>query len=198
LFIFDMDTGSNDDRRRAAYDNGLRCWDRDVNAVVQPLLKRRGAVHIFITSDHSELMAENGSWGHGFTDLRVAMVPMMLLTNRPQSEVATLYKSWSPPTTYHLAQTVAQAFGVHLDTPGTAGNRFFLNNTMPFALAGFMEVEQLKPGEYRVKNFARNGQMLSEEISNLPEVEKANAGYGPPEVLSIPLDSAPVKPGKAG
>lgn len=198
LYIFDTETGSNDDRRRAAYDNGLRCWDRGVSALVEPFLKRRGAVHIFITSDHSELMAENGSWGHGFADLRVAMVPMMLLTNRPQSEVATLYKSWSPPTTYHLAQTVAQAFGVRLETPGTAANRFFLNKTMPFALAGFMEVEQLRPGEYRVKNFARNGQMLSEEITNLPEFEKANAGYGPPEVLSIPLEPPPVKTGKAG
>ena len=146
LYIFDAETGSTDDRRRAAYDNGLRCWDRDVSALVEPFLKRPGAVHIFITADHSELMAENGSWGHGFTDLRVAMVPMMLLTNRPQSEVATLFKSWSPPTTYHLAQTVAQAFGVRLETPGIAANRFFLNNTMPFALAGFMEVEQLRAG----------------------------------------------------
>jgi glucan phosphoethanolaminetransferase (alkaline phosphatase superfamily) len=107
LYIFNGDAGSTDDKRRAAYDNGLRCWDRDVTSIVAPFLKRRGAVYIFITSDHSELMAENGRWGHGFTDLRVAMVPMMLLTNRPESDVATLFKSWSPPTTYHLAQTVA-------------------------------------------------------------------------------------------
>ena len=91
LYIFDADGGSTDDRRRAAYDNGLRCWDRDVSAMVEPFLKRPGAVHIFITADHSELMAETGSWGHGFTDLRVAMVPMMLLTNRPRSDVATLF-----------------------------------------------------------------------------------------------------------
>ena len=92
LDIFDTATGSTDDRRRAAYDNGLRCWDRDVTALVEPFLKRRGAVYIVITADHSELMAENGSWGHGFSDLRVAMVPMMLLTNRPQSNVATFFQ----------------------------------------------------------------------------------------------------------
>ncbi len=120
LYIFDADGGSTDDRRRAAYDNGLRCWDRDVSAMVEPFLKRPGAVHIFITADHSELMAETGSWGHGFTDLRVAMVPMMLLTNRPRSDVATLFSAWSPPTTYHLAQTVARALGVRLETPGVA------------------------------------------------------------------------------
>jgi len=198
LYIFDPETGSTDDRRRAAYDNGLRCWDRDVTAMVEPFLKRPGAVHIFITADHSELMAETGSWGHGFADLRVAMVPMMLLTNRPRSDVATLFKSWSPPTTYHLAQTVARALGVRLETPGIAANRFFLNNTMPFALAGFMEVEQLKPGVYHVTHFARNGQLLREEVTDLPEVGTANADYGPPPVLSIPLDAKTGTAGKAG
>jgi len=202
LYIFHAETSSTDDRRRAAYDNGLRCWDRDVSAIVEPFLKRPGAVHIFITADHSELMAENGRWGHGFTDLRVAMVPMMLLTNRPESDVATLFKSWSPPTTYHLAQTVAQAFGVRLETPDVPADRFFLNSTMPFALAGFMEVEQIKPGVYRVKSFARNGQLLSQEITNLPEAAAANAAYGTdkekvpsPAALSVPLKN---KAGKAG
>ena len=186
LYIFDPETGSTDDRRRAAYDNGLRCWDRDVSAMVEPFLKRTGAVHIFITADHSELMAETGSWGHGFADLRVAMVPMMLLTNRPRSDVATLFKSWSPPTTYHLAQTVARALGVRLETTGIAPDRFFLNNTMPFALAGFMEVEQLKPGVYRVKHFARNGQMLSEEVTNLPEVGAPTRNTGPRQCCRYP------------
>ena len=177
LDIFDTATGSTDDRRRAAYDNGLRCWDRDVTALVEPFLKRRGAVYIVITADHSELMAENGSWGHGFSDLRVAMVPMMLLTNRPQSNVANFFKSLSPPTSYRLAQTVALAFGVRVATPDVSENRFFMNTTMPFALAGFMEVQQMKLGLYRVRRFARNGQLLGEEVKELPEIAAANAVY---------------------
>jgi glucan phosphoethanolaminetransferase (alkaline phosphatase superfamily) len=186
LSIFKPETESAADQRRAAYDNGLRCWDRQFMALIAPFLKRRGAVHIFYMSDHNELMAENGRWGHGFADLRVAMVPMMLLTNRPDSEVATLFKSWSPPTTYHLAQTVALAFGVRLETPDIATNRFFLNSTMPFALAGFMEVEQLEPGVYRVKRYARNGQSVGQEVTNLPEVAAANRAYGPALTKSAP------------
>jgi len=197
LNIFDTAKGSTDDRRRAAYDNGLRCWDRDVTALVQPFLKRAGAVYIFITADHSELMAENGSWGHGFSDLRVAMVPMLLLTNRPQSNVATLFKSLAPPTSYRLAQTVALALGVRLETPDVSASRFFLNSTMPFALAGFMEVQQTRPGVYAVKRFARNGQLLGEEVSKLPEIAAANAVYAsgtdhakpPPLFLAPPIGS---------
>jgi hypothetical protein len=97
------------------------------------------------------------------------------LTNRPQSNVAASFKSWSPPTAYRLAQTVALAWGVQLDTSGAPRGRFFINNTMPFALAGFTAVEQLKPGVYRAKNFARNGQLLSQNVTNLPEIAIANA-----------------------
>jgi hypothetical protein len=51
---------------------------------------------------------------------------------------------------------------------------------MPFALAGFMEVEQLEPGRYRVKRYARNGQqMVGQEVTNLPEVAAANRNHGP-------------------
>ena len=189
LNIFDTATGSTDDRRRATYDNGLRCWDRDVTALVQPFLKRAGAVYIFITADHSELMAENGGWGHGFGDLRVAMVPMMLLTNRPQSSVATLFKSLAPPTSYRLAQTVALALGVRLETPDVSGSRFFLNSTMPFALAGFMEVEETRPGVYAVRRFARNGD-CSARGQQAAENCRGERGpcerYGPCQVAAVP------------
>ncbi len=68
---------------------------------------------------------------------------------------------------------------MRLETPDVAPNRFFVNNTMPFALAGFAEVEQEKPGVFRVKNFARNGQLLSRNVTELPEVAEANASSAP-------------------
>jgi hypothetical protein len=68
---------------------------------------------------------------------------------------------------------------------------------MPFALAGFMEVEQLEPGSYRVKRYPRNGQIRGQEITNLPEVAAANRGLGPGQntvpqaALSLPEDKSP-------
>ena len=174
MYVFKNEKGSADDERRASYDNGLRCWDRNVTMIAKQFLKRRGAVYIFITADHNELMGEDGGWGHGFDDLRVAMVPMMLLTNRPKSEVALLFKSWSPPTSYRLGQTIARALGVRLETADIAPNRFYTNSTMPFGLAGFIEAEQLKSGVYRVKRFARNGVLLGQKQAVLPEIAAAN------------------------
>ena len=80
-----------------------------------------------------------------------------------------------------------------LETTNIPEHRFYLNCTMPFALAGFMEVEQQKPGVYHVKTFARNGQLLSQEVTNLPEAAAANAVYAtgsdnghPPPLLPAP------------
>jgi hypothetical protein len=170
MYIFNDPTGTSLGVRRAAYDNGLRCWDRNVTAVVEPFLKSRGAVYVFITADHSELMGEGGLWGHGMADIRSAMVPMLLLTNRPSSPVAEMFKSLSPPTTYRLAQTVARAMGLEVKTPGISAKRFYLNSTMPFALAGFMEVDRLTDTDFRVSTFARSGKLMSAKDVSMPEL----------------------------
>ena len=170
MYIFNDPTGTSLGARRAAYDNGLRCWDRNVTSIVDPLLQARGAVYIFITADHSELMGEGGLWGHGMADVRSAMVPMMLLTNRPNSPAAEMFKSLSPPTTYRTAQAVARAMGIEVRTPGISAKRFYLNSTMPFALAGFMEVDRLTDTDFRISTFARNGKIMTKKEMALPEL----------------------------
>jgi hypothetical protein len=88
------------------------------------------------------------------------------------------------------AQTVARALGVRLETTNIPEHRFYLNCTMPFALAGFMEVEQQKPGVYDVKTFARNGQLLSQEVTNLPEAAAANVVYATARTTATPRPSS--------
>jgi hypothetical protein len=46
----------------------------------------------------------------------------------------------------------------------------------------------LKPGVYRVKNFARNGQLLSQNVTNLPEIAMANA-IAPEAAIAISKSS---------
>jgi hypothetical protein len=114
VHIFATDGLPQEDARRAAYDNGLRCWDRNIAGLVEPLLNRRGAVHFFITSDHSELMGEDGLWGHLHPTVRTAAVPMLLLTNRPSSDLARQFTSMGPATFYDLSRVVAKALGLEI------------------------------------------------------------------------------------
>ena len=170
MYVFNDQSGTAQGVRRAAYDNGLRCWDRNVTALVEPFLRAPGAVHVFITADHSELMGEAGLWGHGMADVHAATVPMLLLTNRPNSPVAQMFRGLSPPTTYRMAQAVARALGLVVTTPGISSERFYLNSTMPFALSGFMEVDRVTETDFRVSNFARNGKLMGAKELALPEL----------------------------
>ncbi len=145
-----------------AYDNGLRCYDRSVAALSEQLINAPGAVYIFITADHAELMGDAGLWGHSMADLKAATVPYILLTNRPDSDVAKQFRALSPPTTYRMAQLVARALGHNVSTPGIDGNTFFLNTTMPFAQAGYMRVDRIDANAFRVRTYASNGQMRTD------------------------------------
>jgi glucan phosphoethanolaminetransferase (alkaline phosphatase superfamily) len=149
-------------RTPIGYDNGLRCYDRNVAGLVEQLMTAPGAIYIFITADHAELMGEGGLWGHSMADLKAATVPYILLTNRPDSEAARQFSEMSPPTTYRLAQTVARTLGYAVSTPGITGDTFFLNTTMPFAQAGYMRVDRLQSNEFRVRTYASNGQLRSD------------------------------------
>ena len=171
MYVFEDRSGTTAGRRRADYDNGLRCWDRNTTALASLLTGKKGAVHIFIMADHNELMGEDGLWGHGFPDVRSATVPMMLLTNRPNSRVAEAFRRTGPLTTYRMSQTVALAMGFEIGTPGIPDNRYFLNSTMPFGLAGYMQVDRLAPGKYRVTSFARNARKLGVKDLDMPELE---------------------------
>jgi hypothetical protein len=94
------------------------------------------------------------------------------LTNRPQSEVARQFRAMSPPTTYRLAQTVARALGRNVETPDIPHDKFFMNTTMPFGTAGYMEVDQLAPGKYHVITYSRDGKRIREVEHAEPLVDR--------------------------
>ena len=169
VHIFETDGLPKDEARRAAYDNGLRCWDRNIARLVEPLLNRRGAVHVFITADHNELMGEDGLWGHLHPTVRTAAVPMLLLTNRPSSDLARQFTSMGPAT-YDLSRVVAKALGVEIKLADVPANIFYLNKTMPFGMAGYLEVEQLEPWRFRVRSFDRHGNETQPQTVALPEL----------------------------
>ncbi len=184
--IFKTDGLSVNDARRANYDNGLRCWDRNVAALVAPLVGRSGAVHVIITADHNELMGEDGLWGHLHPTIRNAAVPFILLTNRPESAVARQFRAMSPASFHNLSRIVAQALGVEIEFPEIAADLFYMNKTLPFGMAGYMEVQQLGRWRFKVRSFDRDGteaEPRSVELLDLGAGEDYAQRSGPVSVL---------------
>lgn len=177
LYIFaPVVGGTREEFRRSAYDNGLRCWDRNVDEIARVFTGSPGAVHIVVTADHNEMMGEHGMWGHSQQDLRVAQVPMLLLTNRPGSDFARRFRTMSPPDWHALSSLVARALGQGITTPGARDGRFYLNTTMPFGRSGYFEVEAVGPAKFMVRRYSREGQKQAQGEVVLPEMGTANAG----------------------
>lgn len=179
LYAIKAADNSREALRRSAYDNGLRCWDRNVDELARVFLASPGAIYVLVTSDHGEMMGEHGLWGHSQPDLRVAQVPMLLMTNRPASNLARRFAALAAPNWYDLAQLVAAGLGHDVKTPNARDGRFYLNTTMPFGRSGYMEVDRIAASRFKVRHFTREGQKRSETELALPEMAAANAAAVP-------------------
>jgi glucan phosphoethanolaminetransferase (alkaline phosphatase superfamily) len=166
---------NNGDKRRAEYDLGLKCWDRNVAALVADLVARPGPVYIFITGDHSELMGEDGLWGHMHPVLRNALVPVMLLTNRPDSEVARQFAAMPVPSFYNMSRMVALALGTAISTPDFPDDVAYINHSLPFARGGYLQAKRESGWRFAVRSFAPNGVELSAKTEDFADVAKAEA-----------------------
>jgi glucan phosphoethanolaminetransferase (alkaline phosphatase superfamily) len=176
---------SEGEQRLASYDDGLRCWDRNVAALVSAFLDRPGAVQIIITADHNELMGEDGLFGHLHPVLRGAAVPFILITNRSDSAVANAFRAMSPRSFYNLTRVVATAFGADIETPHVTSS-FYFNSTLPFGNAGYLEVEQVSPWHFVVASFNRDGSSNRTRSVDLSDVGSAE-GFA--EKLASPSGS---------
>jgi glucan phosphoethanolaminetransferase (alkaline phosphatase superfamily) len=130
-------------RRLRRYRHGLLCYDRSLDDLLAYFGKMPGEAHIFITADHNELMGAKGLWGHSKLDLNAALVPMMLVTNRPDSEIARRFAALQTPSAFDFMREVAFALGreIGLDKP-PGDNMFYTNGAVAYGRRGYMKVER--------------------------------------------------------
>jgi len=131
---------SFEDQRVAEYDNGLRCYDRNLEKIFEYFAGQPGAVYVFVTSDHSELVGEYGRWGHGNNHLANAYVPMMLFTNRPDGGIARAFREVAVMTHFEMSRLVARALGFEVINPNVRPNTFFVSSSGGFGRDGYLEV----------------------------------------------------------
>jgi len=84
------------------YHHGLLCYDKSLDELLTKLGEHPGALYVFITSDHSEIMGDAGVWGHANLYLNTALVPMILATNRPNGEIAKRFAELELPTSFQF------------------------------------------------------------------------------------------------
>ncbi len=139
--LFSKNIGNDNAKRLARYRGGLLCYDKSLDQLLARLEKRPGALFVFIVSDHNELMGVNGLWGHSHLILQNSIVPMMLATNRPDSDVAKAFEKLDTPNAFNFVRLVTKALGqeISLDKPS---NKIFVNGVIAYGRRGYLEIEK--------------------------------------------------------
>ena len=166
-------SGADISDRILAYQSGIRCWDSNVHALLDPLKDWPGAVYAFVTADHNEFMGEDGMWGHTHPVLRNALVPMLLFTNRPQSAIAHSFRSRPMLSAFAFTQEVSRALGTELIAPGFPDDVMLLNGTLQRGVGISLSVKQIAPWKFEVKTFVA-GKEASRKIVDIPEARSAD------------------------
>jgi len=145
-----------DEQREADYDNGLLCYDRNLDMIFEYFAAQPGAVYVFVTADHNDLTGEFGKWGHMSIHVANAWVPMLLFTNRPDGPIAQAFRETPLLTHFQLARLVARALGFDVIDPNSRPDTFFVSSSGGFGRDGYLEVHaEQDPDTFEVTK--RNG-----------------------------------------
>jgi len=159
--VFTAEGSSLDDQRVAEYDNGLRCYDRNLAGIFDYFARQAGAVYVFVTADHNDLAGEFGKWGHLHDHPSNAYVPMMLFTNRPDGPIAQAFRDVGVMTHFEMSRLVARALGFEVIDPNVRPDTFFVSSSGGFGRDGYLEVRAMQePNNYEVIQRSGRDQVL--------------------------------------
>ncbi|MDR2098499.1 MAG: sulfatase-like hydrolase/transferase [Rickettsiales bacterium] len=125
------------------YDNAMLYVDDLLDRVLEWAGGIEGKVYVLITSDHGQMMGEDGLWGHSFLDRRVAEVPFILWTKGvPEEELHGIDKT-PRPTHNEIGRFIARAFGVRVENPNTPADEFYISGPDLGGRAGFLKYRKM-------------------------------------------------------
>jgi glucan phosphoethanolaminetransferase (alkaline phosphatase superfamily) len=156
-------------RRQREYDAGMVCYDRNLARLLGELRRRDGALYVFITADHNEFTGEHGLKGHLPPILETALVPMMLYTNRPDSEVAVQFKAEKWVSAFEMVRLVARSLGTGLRVSDYRPGTLYISKLLPFGRAGYLRAVERADGGFAVASYGPDGKLIGEEIVRLSE-----------------------------
>ncbi len=130
----------NKDFKLNSYDNAMLYLDDLLYKVVNWAKTLDGKVYLIITSDHGQMMGQDGLWGHSFLDFRVAEVPFMLYTKNVKPK--DLFGMNKPPkllSHYNISKFIAKILGYEIINPNTPENIYYINGIDIDGDAGFIK-----------------------------------------------------------
>lgn len=127
-----------------AYDNAVRYNDLVMSGLIEYFRRRiDGPLYVFLTSDHGQLLGEDGSHiGHGMLLPQVARVPIMLYEKGGDPAIASALANMKDPTHYELTVLIDRILGFEVRDPNAPDNVFYINGAGYNGLSGYMSVRK--------------------------------------------------------
>lgn len=113
--------------RRNAYDNAIAYQDE----LIARLYRRFEAMNeqglFVVTSDHGQMLGEDGVWGHNVLTPQVAQVPMLVRARGEGQRPLAGNGDWLAHHQLHLA--LAARLGYRIDNPGAVPGLYYLQGS---------------------------------------------------------------------
>lgn len=110
------------------FDNSVRYTDHILHEIIQRLKQRSSApTYFFFTSDHGEMIGENGKFGHSLLEPEVASVPFIFYAMRGDPKVVERMRRFEVPTHYEIAKSIAGLLGYEFHNPNEEPGVFYVN-----------------------------------------------------------------------
>ena len=109
------------------YDNAMLYNDYLISEMFNFFNQSSNPFYIIWTSDHSELLGENGVFGHGSGRIypEIGNVPVLVQSN--DSEFLKKIDDIFAPTHYEIAKCISSLLGYEVENPNEEPNVFYLN-----------------------------------------------------------------------
>lgn len=125
------------------YDNSIRFTDHWLYTLINDLRSRsRLPVYVLFTSDHGQMMGENGQFGHGKLTAGVARVPFIFYAYQGDTAWVGKARKLVNPTHYEIGKLLAEMLGMHIRNDNEQAGVYYLNGIDLDGKEGYLLVKK--------------------------------------------------------
>ncbi|MBD5405075.1 phosphoethanolamine transferase [bacterium] len=136
---FNIFNDKTKDFRVNTYDNAIRYIDDLLADALEYAKTLKGKVYFIITSDHGQLLGQDGLYGHTFLHKEVVKIPFILYTKNIDKKDITTINQKKIVTHYDISTFLAKVFGFDVINPNTPEDTYFINGSGVDGKRGFMK-----------------------------------------------------------
>ena len=141
-----------EEQKRNSYDNAMLFNDYFIYKVIDFFKQNTDKqTYIFWIPDHSELLGEDGLWGHSIVNINVAKIPFVFtLLHKDNNNFISQLKNTFYPTHYEFGKMIANLLGYEITNPNEEKGIVYVNGNIITGDAGWFRIDKSDGKELKI------------------------------------------------